>query len=131
MAFIIIIGIFVLVGGLLIANYFRKRGMAFEGVVTDKDIREHQVNNSVPGQGGISINNNGGVQHDYVIKVDTGSGKTITWKISQGKYEMVKIGDRVSKQKGTTDIEITPQAPTAVPTTTPPPAAPPTSTLTS
>jgi hypothetical protein len=92
-------------------------------------------NNMMGRPGGIMIGNmNGGVTHEYKIKVKTDAGKEINYKISEGMYEVVKIGDRVSKTSGTTEITIlssaqpataastgtTPIPPTATPPTVPP-----------
>lgn len=125
---ILVIGIFVVVGVVLIVSYVRRRGESFEGTVIDKDVRENiNSNNNFNQTSGIRFGNSGTVTHEYMIKVQTDAGKTIHYKISEGKYEIVKIGDRVSKHSGTTDIEIV-QATTTPPTTpvAPSPAAPPT-----
>ncbi len=89
----------------------RRREIAFDGEVIDKNIIENRggvnINNGM--NDGLSYNNNtigSGVTHTYKIKVKTTSGKTINYKISSGMYETVKIGDNVSKPKGTTEITI-------------------------
>lgn len=86
----------------------------FEGQVIDKDIIEN-VNNSMPvnNQPGIHIGGPIGynnVTHNYIVKVQTTDGKIKTWSISEGKYEIIKIGDRVVKPKGTTNLQIVSQA---------------------
>ncbi len=126
---IIIAVIFLAAGALFVGLYIRRREIVFEGVVIDKDIIESQVQNNNMNSPGIMLGNSGGVTHTYRIKVKTDAGKDINYKISEGKYEIIKIGDRVSKAKGSTEINITPQAqsasqpsrpPTEPPITTPP-----------
>jgi hypothetical protein len=94
--------VFAIIGGL----YIRRREIVFEGEVVDKDIHESTVQNNSMGSGGITFGNSGGVTHSYMIKVKTDAGKEVNYQISEGKYEIIKIGDRVSKPKGTTDITI-------------------------
>jgi len=75
----------------------------------------------------IVIGNTGGVRHTYSIKVKTDQGKEISYTISAGMYETIKIGDRVSKPKGTTEITIVSSA-ASTPATSPdqsPPTIPP------
>lgn len=112
----ILIAVVVLILGIFMGVFLHRRGMSFTGTVTDKDIHEQPVDNH--GQAPSFNSNN--VQHTYVVKIQTDAGKSINWNVSQGKYELLKIGDRVGKKPGTTDLEITPQV------TTPPPAQPPT-----
>ncbi len=126
----IIIGIIVIVAAGIAALYIRRRNMTFEGIVTDKDIKEIvNENTNLAQRSTISFGNTGNsVTHQYNIKVQTTSGKIINWQISEGKYQILNIGDHVSKRSGTTDIDITPR--TQVP---PPPQStinqPPTSTI--
>ena len=141
----LIVAVFILVfGGAIgfaIYSFFHRRDETFTGLVIDKDIIENQVNNNMmrPNQPGINIGmggmmNNGfggGIQHTYRIKVKTDAGKEIHYQISEGKYEIIKIGDRVSKAHGTTDVEIvssstptTEQNPTQPMNPTPPTSAP-------
>lgn len=147
MSGVIVIIIFVAIVGLFIGAYVHRRQEVFEGEVIDKDIQE-QVNNNFNGNQnrsgvgftlrGVNFNNNNGsnVTHTYSIKVRITTGKEINWQISEGKYEIVKIGDHVTKQAGTTEVDITPKAQPGLPTTTPrastsqpsvptPPTAPP------
>ena len=103
----VVIAIFIVVIGLFIFLAIRRREEVFEGEVIDKNILESQVMNN-PGMtgGGIMIGNTGGLRHTYTIKVKTDQGKAINYTISEGMYEIVKIGDRVSKPKGSTEITI-------------------------
>ncbi len=98
--------IFAIIGGL----YLKKKNMSFDGEVIDKDIKEtDNINNTVNNMdrpGTISFGNKNNVSHFYSIKVRTTAGKDIHWNISEGKYEIIKIGDFVTKRSGTTDIEI-------------------------
>jgi len=107
---VIFIAILAVVLGIIVYSNVKRKGESFEGVVTDKDIIETQQMNdtSTPGANGINIGNygNGGIRHSYRIKVKDDSGKDIKYSISAGMYEIIKIGDRVSKAKGTTDIKI-------------------------
>jgi hypothetical protein len=141
-----LIAILVIFGGaivFIIVNAIRRREINFEGTVIDKNIIENRANNNSmmnrPG-GGIMIggNMNGGVTHEYKIRVKTDLGKEINYKITEGMYEIIKIGDRVSKASGTTEItiqsspsQVPPPGPTnnsptsSVPPTTPiPPSMP-------
>ncbi len=91
-----------------IGPYWRRRSVAFEGTVSDKDVKEIEVDNNTNARaGGVRINLGSNIKHKYIIKVETDSGKKIKWRVSQGKYEIIKIGDRVTKHSGTTDIEVT------------------------
>ena len=136
---LVLIGFIVVFGGvivLVIVSAIRRREITFEGTVIDKNIIESRVNNNMMGRPGwIMIGNmNGGVTHEYKIKVKTDAGKEINYKISEGMYEVVKIGDRASKTSGTTEKTIlssaqpatapstgtTPIPPTATPPTVPP-----------
>ena len=107
---VIFIAILAVITGLIVYSRVKRKGESFEGAVTDKDILEtQQMNNaSTPGSNGINIGNygNGVIRHSYRIKVKDDSGKDIKYNISAGMYEIIKIGDRVSKTKGTTDIKI-------------------------
>lgn len=109
---VIIVGVIALVViTTVIVMAIRRREETFEGEVIDKNIVEN-VNNmpmnsmNTINNGGINIGN-GGVQHQYYVKVKTTSGKTVGYKISSGMYERVQIGDMVRKPKGTTEITIT------------------------
>jgi len=123
---IIIVAVFVLILVGIIALYIRRREEVFEGQVVDKDIVEN-VNNTMPVNsqpgfhigGPIGYNN---VTHTYVVKVQTGDGKTKTWNVTEGKYEIIKIGDHVAKPKGTTELQIvsTQQQPAPNPPAQPP-----------
>ncbi len=133
-------GIFAVILGFLAASAIKRREETFEGVVIDKDVVETAVNNSnnMPIRSGITFGDNmgGGIEHSYRVKVKTDAGKEISYPISSGKYEIIKIGDRVSKAKGTTDLEVIasiassamPVAPTAAsvapPTMPTPPVSP-------
>ena len=108
----------------VIVMAIRRREIAFEGEVIDKDIIETRnnmpMNNMNPAsQGGINIISGGGIQHEYKIKVKTATGKTIGYKISSGMYEVIKIGDMVSKPKGTTEVTIISKSPTTASAKTP------------
>ena len=119
---ILIVVIFVVVIGVIAALYVRRRSIAFEGIVTDKDIQEFApVNNSTNQQTGITFGNSGGVEHKYMIKVKTDNGKSISWQVSQGKYQIINIGDRITKHSGTTEVEVTPKAQPATPSQPMPP----------
>ena len=125
----IVVALFVLAIGFFIFYAIKRREEVFEGEVIDKNIGEIPVmNNAVGGPGmtgsGIMIGNAGGVRHTYTIKVKTDPGKVINYTISEGMYEIVKIGDRVSKPKGSTEITILNA--NNVPPTTPPSTNPPT-----
>jgi len=105
-----VLGIFAVVIILVIVFAIKRREEVFEGEVTDKNIQETNrmpMNNMGPmNNGGINIMSGGGIQHDYYIYVKTDVGKSIKYKISSGMYEIIKIGDRVRKPKGTTEVTI-------------------------
>ncbi len=107
---IIIIAVFGTVIAVLIYSAIRRREVSFEGEVIDKNIVETVQTNDMQGVNngtGINLGNmQGNVTHTYKIKVKDNSGKVINYKVSQGKYEIIEIGDRVSKPKGTTDVTI-------------------------
>lgn len=110
---ILVAAVFGLIFAGIITLYIRRREEVFEGQVVDKDIVEG-VNNSMPmnSQPGLHIGGTAGygnVTHSYVVKVQTAEGKTKTWNVSEGKYEIIKIGDHVVKPKGTTDLQIVSQ----------------------
>lgn len=134
----VLVAFIVIFGGVIIfviVSAIKRREITFEGVVIDKNVIENRVNNNNMGAqpNGINIGTmNGGVTHTYKIRVKTDAGKEINYKISEGMYETVKINDRVSKQKGTTEIQILSTSQTApqpqqpsVSTTPPPPPIPP------
>jgi hypothetical protein len=122
----IVIAIFIAVAGLFIGLYLRRRNMVFEGVVTDKDIKEEAIDSPNRPQGSGITFGSSGVRHVYKIKVQTDAGKTLSWQISQGKYEIISIGDKVVKRPGTTDIDIIskPRPATQPPTQLTPPTPP-------
>ncbi len=108
----LVILVFVVVFGCIIFSYIYRRTESFEGVVVDKDVREN-INNTMPNRsGGITLGatNGGNVTHQYMLKVKTDAGKTIHYQVSEGKYQLINIGDRVSKRSGTTDVEVTQKA---------------------
>jgi hypothetical protein len=118
MAILIVILFVLIFGGAIgfaIYSFFHRRDESFTGIVIDKDIIENQVNNNMqmgrPGVniGAVPIMGNGlggGIRHTYRIKVKTDVGKEIHYTISEGMYEIIKIGDHVSKAHGTTDVTI-------------------------
>jgi len=114
--------ILVVVG--VIALYIHRRQEVFEGQVVDKDIVENTSNTTPMNNhtgfhfGGAAGYNN--VTHTYIVKVQTTEGKKITWSVSEGKYEIIKIGDHVVKPKGTTDLQIVSQPAAPVSNTAPP-----------
>jgi len=122
---ILFISLFVVVfGGVIvwaIYNAIHRREISFEGVVLDKNMHEN-VNNNMR-QPGLVIGNTSTVTHSYTIRVQPDSGKELTYGISSGMYETIKIGDRVSKPHGTTEITIVSSTPTA-PVTPVAPVAP-------
>ena len=131
-ALVVIIVIVIAVVGYAIYSAIKRREEVFEGEVVDKDVIETEAVNhnygppGTPRPSGIVIGNAGsGIKHTYKIKVKTDQGKVIGYVISEGMYETVKIGDRVSKAKGSAEITIVAQAAGA---TVPPPPAPPPST---
>lgn len=128
MQVVFIVTFVIAVFGVLIGVYIHRRNMSFEGTVTDKDIQEEMVNTNTVGQdvGTITLGNRNSVRHIYKIKVQTPAGKIISWQVSEGKYQIINIGDKVIKRSGTTDIEITPATPSAA-TTPNTPMTPPTS----
>ena len=123
---ILAIGIAILVVSLIIGLYVKRREMVFEGQVIDKDIIEMQDDN-LPSSGSstISIVANTSVRHEYKITVKTDVGKVVHYQISEGMYETIKIGDRVSKPKGTTQISIVSSSQADAVTTSTPNTAPP------
>lgn len=107
----LVVGAVILVAiGVGAYSFTKRRDMSFEGVVLDKNMQENVVNNTVgqPQQQGIVIggNNQAAVTHSYSIRVNTATGEVVSYSISSGMYETIKIGDRVSKAKGSTDIPI-------------------------
>ncbi len=130
---IIIGAVFAAILVIVIILAIRRREIVFEGEVIDKNIVENvnqppMNNGGNLNNGGINMITNGGIQHEYYIKVKTSTNKKIKYKISSGMYEIIKIGDMVSKPKGTTDITITSSAAntTSSPNVTSPPPSPPT-----
>ncbi len=121
------IALFIIIGAVVVGLYLKKKNMSFEGEVIDKDVKEiENINNTVndmgrPGTLTFSTKNN--TSRVYSIKVKTMAGKEIHWNISEGKYEIIKIGDFVTKRSGTTDIDIT-QKVTDTNTQPQPPASP-------
>jgi len=102
-----VIAIFAIALILVIVSAIRRREESFEGKVIDKDIQENVVQNQpINQQPGITFGNTGAVTHAYRVKVQTDTGKVINYQISEGLYETIKIGDRVSKPKGTTTLSI-------------------------
>ncbi|HVO86707.1 MAG TPA: hypothetical protein VMT23_03215 [Candidatus Binatia bacterium] len=140
-AVIAFIAVFAAFIALFIGLYIRRREVVFTGTVIDKNILESVAQNSTMpmNQGGITfgggrlgVGNNSGVIHNYQIRVKTDAGKEFNYPISSGKYEIIKIGDRVSKPKGTTEVDIISAAtpanqagPSAPPPSTAPPTTPP------
>ena len=98
--FIVIFSAIVIVA---IVFAIKRHEEVFEGEVIDKNEVE-TMNNNMPMNNSITIINrsSGNVQHSYTIKVKTTVGKVINYAISSGMYEIIKIGDTVSKAKGTT-----------------------------
>ncbi len=110
------IAIFAAIVIVVIVFAIKRREEVFEGEVIDKNVIE-TMNNNMPMNSTNNMNNmnngftiinrgSGNVQHSYTIKVKTSAGKTIDYGISSGMYEIIKIGDTVSKAKGTTEIVI-------------------------
>lgn len=94
---------------IFIAFYIRRRNMAFEGVVTDKDVRQEVINDPNSNQSsGIRIGSSP-VRQIYTIKIQKSDGKSVSWQVSEGKYQIINIGDKVTKKPGTTDIEVAPK----------------------
>lgn len=101
--------VFVVILAVIAIFTIRRREESFEGEVIDKDVNQSQMPTNPMNNGAnnstITINNTG-MRSTYSIKVKTDAGKVIHYTISEGMYEVVKIGDRVSKPKGTTEISI-------------------------
>ncbi|MEI7838589.1 MAG: hypothetical protein WCI37_02265 [bacterium] len=104
----------VIFGGVIIYFIYssiKRKEEVFEGVIIDKNVIENQTANNTgsPTNNGIGLNignNLGGVTHTYKIRVKDDSGKEFNYKVSEGQYEILKIGDRVSKAKGTTVVTV-------------------------
>lgn len=50
------------------------------------------------------------VTHDYSIKVKTDGGEQIDWDVSSGLYEIINIGDKLTKASGTDVPEVVEKA---------------------
>jgi hypothetical protein len=113
MATALVIFAFIAIMGTFVAVYFHRRSETFDGEVVDKDVQEvvENSNYNQPSRGitfSLSGNNNqGDVTHTYMVKIKTSAGDTKTWQVSQGKYEIINIGDHVIKPSGTTDLQVT------------------------
>ena len=118
---LIILGIAVLVFIGLGVNYLKKRSSKWNAVVVDKDFREQvrNHNNRRPmrnngigaainiGPQGVSIgNNNRHVTVNYFAILKSEEGKEFKWRISEGMYEKIQIGDKVEKQSGSMTLNI-------------------------
>ncbi|MDO8336022.1 MAG: hypothetical protein Q7T74_04570 [Candidatus Saccharibacteria bacterium] len=131
----------VLVGALI--YYFisekKRKDSQWVGVVIDKNIREtvHDDSNSHRDSGGginiisISANDRSGpvVTHRFELTIKTDTGEQINnWEVTSGSYELINIGDRCKKNKGTNVLEplkkTEPIQSETPPTTTPPPVPP-------
>ena len=92
----------------LIINYFRKRATEWIGIVIDKGTTQSYRTTSVRRSPRVNVGpfslgqNNRHININYYVVVETDSGKEIRWNISEGLYEVVKVGDKLKKDKGTT-----------------------------
>jgi len=123
---VVFVGVFVVVFGLVIYSFIHRREETFTGAVTDKDIRENvnnTYNNNFNQPTGIVLGGTNNVTHQYMIKVKTDAGKEISYQVSEGQYQIINIGDRVAKQKGTTEVQVV-QKVAAAPAQTQPPVPP-------
>ena len=114
MSFLFGLVIAVIIGGAA-AFYWHRREEVFEGNVIDKEVRTI-TDNSNPN------NTMRMTREEYYIKIQTTAGKDISWSVSPAKYQIIKVGDHVTKPKGTTDLAVTPSVPQppATPSATPP-----------
>lgn len=109
------IGVVVLIVGLSIyatVSHFKRKGMQWSGVVLDKGSREIKSVDRSPRekQSSLSVGGftfGGGtapaqqtVTYSYFIVVKTDAQEEIKWDISEGLYEVIKVGDRVKKDSG-------------------------------
>ncbi|MDQ5932367.1 MAG: hypothetical protein QG649_452 [Patescibacteria group bacterium] len=123
---ILIIGgiaaVFIVIIGLSLYQNKKRKDASWTGVVIDKAMQEHvdrDLNNRQSNDGGgvslISFGNNRSdvaVTHSYSITVRPEGGETFNWSVSSGFYELVSIGDKLSKRPGTTTPEIIEKAAT-------------------
>jgi len=89
--------------GFVAFAYKRRRDTSFEGVVTNKTTREIRSDNR---NDAISFNSS---SITYFLKVHTSTGKDIDWDVKEDIYATTRVGDRVTKLKGTTNLIVTPQ----------------------
>lgn len=89
-------------------QYVRRLMQEWQGKVTDKDtrVRRHNNRNRRRRRSGISINSGTTTTIEHYIWVETDEGKEIKWKVTEGLYEQVGIGDRVKKDSGTTRAQL-------------------------
>jgi len=121
---ILVIAVLVIVIGFVIIQYFRRRSAKWAGSVIDKGFTEHVDRDTVSNRssqsgsslkiGGLTIGGNMQQRHvtrSYYIRVQTDEGKEIKWPVSEGLYETIKIGDRLTKEPGTQIPRIAENAP--------------------
>lgn len=91
----------------LIVNYFKKRSMQWTGTVIDKGYNERVRSTGNRGSGlkigGVAVSHNRGqhVSLDYYIVVKIEGEKELRWSVSEGMYQRINIGDKLSKNSGT------------------------------
>ncbi len=91
----------------LIISHFKKRSTQWTGTVIDKGYTE-RVQTTGSRRGGLKIGgtaiSHGGGQHvslNYYIVVKIDGEKELRWSISEGLYQRISIGDKLSKDSGT------------------------------
>ncbi len=137
-------GIGVVVAAVIGYNYYTKKSrsdQSWRGVVIDKNIQEHvqrsdhrtarRSDNFQVNVGGVSLGrreNEGtmAVTHQYSIRLRLdGTNEELNWKVSNGFYEEVSIGDTLSKPAGTLTPQIEQRAASAATAPVQPPVQPP------
>ncbi len=102
-----VVSLFAVVFIWLIINYFKKRSMQWTGAVIDKGYTERVHSTRGRGNslkvGGIAINQDRGqhVSLNYYIVVQVDGGKELRWSVSEGLYQTINVGDKLSKDSGT------------------------------
>ena len=114
---LIFILIAVIVIGFIGFSLFRshkQKNSSWSGTVIDKGYDEHVRSNQrrrQPGLrvGGIGIGNinQQHVSVKYYIRVETLAGGELKWPVSEGLYQQINIGDKLSKESGTKIPRIT------------------------
>jgi hypothetical protein len=105
---VIIVAILVIGGVFAIAQYFRRKGMQWSGIVIDKGYTESTNISNRNFQNGPTTIILGAQRPNlkYYIVVKTNEGKELRWNVSEGLYQTFNIGDALQKNSGTLIPEV-------------------------